>query len=76
LIFPWLGVLGRAELRDALVWLGTDRVYVTKELRYTGGVRVVFGPHIALKGEYLHTQEYDMSQIANDVLTSSLVLSF
>lgn len=76
LIFPWLGVLGRAELRDALVWLGTDRVYVTKELRYTGGLRIVFSPHIALKGEYLHTQEYDMNQIENDILTSSLVLSF
>ena len=56
--------------------MGTDRIDVTKELRYTGGVRLVFSPHIALKGEFLHTQGYDMRQIANDVLTSSLVLSF
>ena len=72
----WLGVLARADLRDALVWLGLDRIYVTKEYRLTGGLRVVFNPHIALKAEFLHTQEYGMAQIKNDIGTSSLVLSF
>jgi hypothetical protein len=72
----WLGLLGRADLRDALVWLGLDRIYITKEYRLTGGVRVVFNPHIAFKAEFLHTQEYGMAQIKNDIATSSLVLSF
>lgn len=72
----WLGVIGRADMRDALVWLGLDRIYITKEVRYTGGLRVVFSPNIAFKAEYLHTQELDMAQIKNDVATSSLVLSF
>jgi len=72
----WLGVLGRADLRDALVWLGLDRIYITKEYRLTGGLRVVLNPHIALKAEFLHTQEYGMAQIKNDIGTSSLVLSF
>jgi hypothetical protein len=83
LIFPWLGILARGENRDALVSLGSpeqppaDRIYVTKQIRLTGGVRVVFNPHMVLKVEYLQNIEYGgISQFVNNVFTSSLVMSF
>jgi hypothetical protein len=73
----FLGVLGRAEVRDALVTLGNERVYLTKTMRFTGGVRVVFNPHAVLKAEYLHNREYGgIAQFDNDIFTSSLVLAF
>jgi hypothetical protein len=76
-ILPILGVLGRFELRDAVVALGTDRLYITKERRYTAGVRVVLSPHIVAKAEYLHNQEYaGIKEFLNDVFTTSLVLAF
>jgi hypothetical protein len=75
--FSFLGLLARAELRDALVTFGMERLYVTKQYRYTGGLRVVFNPHIVAKLEYLHNQEYGgLPQINNDIFTSSLVLSY
>jgi hypothetical protein len=71
------GIIARAEIRDASVSLGTERLYLTKQARFTGGVRVVFNPHIVLKAEYLHNREYGgIAQIDNDVATSSLVLAF
>ena len=71
------GVLGRVEYRDAFVALGTDRAYVTKSWRATGGVRVVFNTWATLKAEYLHNGEYgSMPGVRNDVFTSSLVLVY
>ena len=77
MFLPNLGVLGRAALRDAIVALAADRIYITKTMQFTGGVRVVFNEHIALKAEYLHNLEYDgVEAFDNDIATSSLVLSF
>jgi hypothetical protein len=85
MVTPLLGVYGRAELRDALVWLGNanaapllgDRLYITKSWRATGGVRAVINEHIVLKAEYLHNGEYGrIPEIANDVFTSSLLLIY
>jgi hypothetical protein len=77
MIIPWLGVMARGELRDALVFLGTERAYLTKGWRVTGGLRVVFSENIVLKAEYLHNGEYGgIPQIKNDVFTSSLVLAY
>jgi hypothetical protein len=81
---PWLGLLGRAELRDAGVWLGdpsvaggAERLYITKGWRATGGIRVVPNEHAVLKLEYLHNGEYGrVPLIRNDVFTSSLVLIY
>jgi hypothetical protein len=71
------GVLGRAEYRDAVVVLGTERAYITKSYRLTGGVRWVITRWATLKAEYLYNGEYGgIPQIANDVFTSSLVLSY
>jgi hypothetical protein len=71
------GFLLRAEIRDAIVTLGTERIYITKQARFTGGLRIVFNPHMALKAEYLHNREYGgIPQFRDDVFTSSLVLSF
>jgi len=76
-IFAQLGFSLRAELRDAIVTLGSERVYLTKEARYTGGLRVVMDPHVALKAEYLHNDEYGgIQDFSNDIFTSSLVLAF
>jgi hypothetical protein len=74
---PFLGAYARADQRDAIVTLARDRIYVTRERRYTGGLRAVMSPNIVLKAEYLFNQEYGgISEFRNDVFTSSLVLSF
>jgi hypothetical protein len=74
---PFLGAYAQLSQRDAIVTLGSDRIYITKERRYTGGLRVVMAPNIVLKAEYLFNQEYGgISEFRNDVFTSSLVLSF
>ena len=76
-ITGWLGLMVRGEQRDAFVALGTNRLYLTKERRVTGAVRIVFSPHIILKAEYLWNIEYGgIAQFENNVLTSSLVLAF
>jgi len=80
--FDWqvlakFGFLVRGGLRNALVTLGTERLYITKEMRFTGGVRVVFTPNVVLKAEYLYNREFGgIQQFRNDIFTSSLVLAF
>jgi hypothetical protein len=70
------GIIGRGEYRDALVWLGTERAYLTKGWRATGGLRWVMTTRAVLKAEYLHNGEYGgIPQIDDDVFTTSLVLS-
>jgi hypothetical protein len=60
-----------------MVTLGTDRLYLTKQARFTGGIRVVINPHMVVKAEYLHNEEYGgITAFNNDVATSSLVLAF
>jgi hypothetical protein len=84
MVLPYMGVIARGELRDALVWLGNsdavggaDRIYVTKVWRATLGVRVVPSEHVAIKAEYLRNGEYGrVPTIRNDVLVTSLVLSY
>jgi hypothetical protein len=86
MVTPILGVYGRGDLRDAMVWLGnpdsltllaSDRLYITKSWRATGGVRAVINEHIVVKAEYLHNGEYGrIPEIANDVFTSSLLLIY
>ena len=78
------GVLGRGEMRDAVVWLGdpqapegANRVYITKSWRGTFGVKAVLHQRVLLKAEYLHNGEYGgIPAIANDVFTSSFLFSF
>jgi hypothetical protein len=79
-----LGLLGRGELRDALVWLGdpnalggADRIYITKVWRATAGLRFAPNEHVVLKLEALHNGEYGgLPQIRDDVVTSSLLLIY
>jgi hypothetical protein len=76
-VLPRFGFMLRGALRDAIVTLGTDRIYITKEIQYTAGVRVVFNPHILAKLEYNHNQEYGgVTSFLDDIYTSSLVLAF
>jgi len=71
------GVIGRAEYRDALVWLSDQRAYLTKGWRATGGARWVMTARAVLKAEYLHNGEYGgIPNIADDVFTTSLVMGF
>lgn len=70
------GILGRAEYRDAFIWLGTERAYITKSWRGTAGLRWVLTARAVVKAEYLRNGEYGkVPSIPNDVFTSSLVLS-
>ncbi len=81
---PLFGFLARGEVRDADVWLGDassltggERLYITRQWRATAGARAVINQHIVVKAEYLHNGEYGgIPQIADDVFTSSLVLSY
>jgi hypothetical protein len=71
------GVLGRAEYRDAFVWLSDQRAYLTKSWRATVGVRWVITARAVLKAELLKNGEYGrVPHVANDVLTSSFVMGF
>lgn len=74
---PFLGAYGRAEMRDAFVTLGLERAYVTKQARFTGGLRVVFSPRVVLKAEYYTNRQLDdIPQFKADMFTSSLVLAY
>ena len=83
---PLVFVVGAAVLATSpylalvalmIVTLGTERIYVTKQARFTGGFRVVVNPHMVIKAEYLHNEEYGgITEFDNDVATSSLVLAF
>jgi hypothetical protein len=82
-ILPQFGFMARGALRNAIVTLGNPslstsetRIYITKEIQYTAGVRVVFNSHIVAKLEYNHNQEYGgVPSFLDDIFTSSLVLS-
>jgi hypothetical protein len=84
MLTPRLGLLARAELRDADVWLGNpdapggaERIYVTRGWRVTTGLRFAPNEHIAVKAEYLRNGEYGgVPDIRDDVFTSSLVLTY
>lgn len=75
-VLPWAGFLLRMEQRDAFVAQGMDRAYITKERRFTGGIRAILNPHLMLKAEYLANFEYGMASFTNDIFTSSLVIGF
>jgi hypothetical protein len=76
-VLAQFGIYARIENRDAIVTLGDERIYVTKERRVTSGVRVVVNSHMVVKGEYLHNEEYGgINEFDNDIATSSLVLFF
>jgi len=75
MLTPTWGLMGRGEYRDALVWLGTERAYVTKSWRATAGLRCVVNARAVVKAEYLLNGEYGgLPAVANNVFTTSLVL--
>ncbi len=72
-----IGVLVRGEFRDAFVFLGDERAYLTHSWRATVGARLSFNEHVTLKAEYLFNGEYGgVPFVPNDVFTSSLVLAY
>jgi len=77
MVTPSFGFLVRGEYRDALVWLGTERAYLTKTWRAVAGLHYVLTSRAVLKAELLHNAEYGgIPDIRNDVVTSSLVMGF
>ncbi len=77
ILTPVIGILGRAEMRDALVQQGTERLYITKNYRATAGVRLIFNPNAIVKAEYSHNGEYGGTpSIPDDVVTTSAVMAF
>ena len=77
IITPTIGLIGRAEFRDAEVQQGTERLYITKNWRATGGFRLLLGPKAVIKAEYSHNREYGGTPgIPNDVVTTSAVMAF
>ena len=70
-------MLGRAEMRDAEVHQGLERLYITKNWRATAGVRLIFSPNAIVKAEYSHNGEYGGTpSIPDDVITTSAVMAF
>jgi hypothetical protein len=77
LVTPLIGVIGRAEFRDAEVRQGMERLYITKNWRATAGLRLLFSPNAMVKAEYSHNGEYGgMPGIKDDVVTTSAVMAF
>src|SRR4029078_3518268 len=71
------GVVGRGEFRDAFVWLGDQRAYITKVWRATMGVRWVLTPRAVFKAEHLVNGEYGgRPTVPDNVFTTSLVMGF
>jgi hypothetical protein len=77
IVTPILGIIGRAEFRDALVQQSTERLYITKNWRAVAGMRLIFNPNAILKAEYSHNGEYGGTpSIPDDVVTASAVMAF
>ena len=77
ILTPTIGLLGRAEFRDALVQQGMERLYITKNWRATAGVRLIFSPQAIVKVECSHNGEYGGTpSIPDDVVTTSAVMAF
>jgi len=77
ILTPIIGILGRAEFRDAEVQQGMERLYITKNWRATAGLRLIFNPNAMLKAEFSHNGEYGgIPSIPDDVVTTSAVMAF
>lgn len=67
----------RVDWRDATLLRGGDFAYVTDIARLTVGARKELGTRAIAKLEYTHTRELGTTpQAANDVLTSSLIVTY
>jgi len=77
LVTSLIGLLGRAEFRNAEVRQGMERLYITKNWRATAGMRLSFSPNAMIKAEYSHNGEYGGTPAINDdVVTTSAVMAF
>ena len=77
ILTPVIGILGRAEFRDAEVSEAMSRLYITKNWRATAGFRLLFNPHTIVKAEVSHAGEYGgVPSIPDDLVTTSAVIAF
>jgi hypothetical protein len=73
IIMPYV----RVDWRDALHESGASFVYISKLWRETSGIRFALNERMTLKAEYTVNRELGrLPQIANDVFTSSLVVTY
>jgi hypothetical protein len=74
---PTFGALGRAEFRDAFVFLADERAYLTKSWRATVGGRAALTENVIVKAEYLFNGEYGgIPDIRNNIFTSSVLVTY
>lgn len=67
----------RVDWRDALHRKGTSFVYISELARLTSGLRLALTHNVVVKAEYTLNRELGrIPQFPNDVLTSSLVISY
>jgi len=77
ILTPLIGILGRAEFRDAEVSEAMSRLYITKNWRATAGFRLLFSPHAIVKVEASHNGEYGgVPSVPDDLITTSAVIAF
>lgn len=73
----WFMPYVRVDWRNALHRSGQSFVYISDEMRITGGARFEIREDVIVKAEYTRNQELgDVPQFPNDVFTSSLVLKY
>jgi hypothetical protein len=72
----WLQPYARTDWRDALHQHGREFVYISKTARFTAGFRLQMDRRVVAKVEYTLNRELgEIPQFANDVLTTSVVVS-
>ncbi|HYV66034.1 MAG TPA: hypothetical protein VE964_07305 [Myxococcales bacterium] len=74
-LLPWLGLLGRVDRRKADL-LAFPNLYLTDELRYTGGLRFDVSWNVIAKLEYAKLVEVTGPEIPDDLFTSSFIFKF
>jgi hypothetical protein len=69
----WLGVLARADFRDADLFADPN-VYVTNTVRGTAGFRFDITWNAIAKVEYTHVRELEGPELNDDVITTALII--
>jgi hypothetical protein len=77
LLFSWLRLMSRFEIRDAIVRLGNERAYVTDVWRLVLGLQFPVDDAVIVKAEFLKNGEFGiLPSIDNDIITSSFLVLY
>jgi hypothetical protein len=67
----------RVDWRDALHQAGASFVYISKLIRFTGGLRAEVGQHLIFKGEYTVNRELGrVPSFPNDTFTTAMIVKY